>query len=407
MRMFPKVDEQIALITDGVAEILPEEALRAKLQTSRESDEPLIVKQGFDPTRPDLHLGHAVSIDRLRVFQELGHRVVFLIGDFTALVGDPSGHNETRPALTPEEIQRNLATYQEQVGKILDPIRTEFRRNSEWLAPMTLHDVLELTGQYTVARMLERDDFSRRYADGRPISMVEFLYPMMQAYDSVRLNADVELGGTDQKFNLLLGRTFQERAGQDPQVCITVPILRGTDGARKMSKSYDNYIGLSMEPSEIYGRTMSIPDSLLEEWIELTSGAERDERTRRVAESREDPLSAKRWLASALVARYHGEEEARSAEQGFDRVHRGRGVPDELTEYELAADHEGRLGIAHALVRSDLTDSTSDARRMIKQGAVRLDGEVVSDGNMVLEPGTYVLQRGKRRHARIIVGKKT
>ena len=407
MRMFPTVEEQIARITDGVAEVIPEQALHAKLQASLESGEPLIVKQGFDPTRPDLHLGHAVSIDRLRVFQELGHRVVFLIGDFTALVGDPSGHNETRPALTPEEIELNLATYQEQVGKILDPRHTEFRRNSEWLAPMTLPDVLGLTAQYTVARMLERDDFSRRYADGRPISLVEFLYPMMQAYDSVRLQADVELGGTDQKFNLLLGRTFQERAGQDPQVCITVPILRGTDGTRKMSKSYDNYVGVSMEPSEIYGRTMSIPDALLTEWIELASGASREERASRVDESGTDPLSAKRWLASTVVGRYHGVEAARSAEKAFDRVHRDRAAPDDLAEFELATDTEGTLHIAQALVRSGLTDSTSDARRMIKQGAVRVDGEVVSDGNMTLQPGAYVLQRGKRRYARILVGGKS
>ncbi|MEN8145278.1 MAG: tyrosine--tRNA ligase [Gemmatimonadota bacterium] len=405
--MFPKVDEQIARITDGVAEVIPEQALRAKLQTSLDRGEPLVVKQGFDPTRPDLHLGHAVSIDRLRVFQELGHQVVFLIGNFTALVGDPSGRDETRPALSPQEIELNLKTYTEQVGKILDPGRTVFRRNSEWLSPMTLPDVLKLTSQYTVARMLERDDFSRRYADGRPITLAEFLYPMMQAFDSVQLQADVELGGTDQKFNLLLGRTFQEKAGQDPQVCITVPILRGTDGSRKMSKSYDNYVGLSMEPSEMYGRTMSIPDTLLEEWIRLASGASREERVRRVDESATDPLSAKRWLAAAIVGRYHGLEAAHAAEDGFDRMHRDRAAPEELAEYELATDPNGKLGIAHALLRSGLTDSTSDAHRMIKQGAVRVDGEVVSDGNMYLEPGTYVLQRGKRRYARILVGGKS
>ena len=243
--MFPPVDEQLALIADGVAEIVPLDELKTKLERSRDTGTPLVVKQGFDPTRPDLHIGHAVSIHKLRTFQELGHRVVFVIGDFTALVGDPSGRSDTRPVLARAAIEENLATYREQVFHILDPERTELRRNSEWLAGLGLEDVLRLTSQYTVARMLERDDFSNRYREGQPISMVEFMYPMMQAYDSVVLGADVELGGTDQKFNLLLGRTLQERAGQEPQVCVTLPLLRGTDGERKMSKSYDNYVGLA------------------------------------------------------------------------------------------------------------------------------------------------------------------
>jgi tyrosyl-tRNA synthetase len=320
--MFLPVDEQLDRIRDGVAEIVPEAELEAKLARSCETGAPLIVKQGFDPTRPDLHIGHAVSIYKLREFQDLGHRVVFVIGDFTARVGDPSGQSDARPVLTTAEIEDNLRTYREQVFRILDPDRTEIRHNSEWLAALRLEDVLRLTSQYTVARMLERDDFAARYAGETPISLVEFLYPMMQAYDSVALVADVELGGTDQKFNLLLGRTLQEKAGQEPQVCVTLPLLRGTDGERKMSKSYDNTIGLNMEPSEMFGRTMSIPDDLLGEWIRLASGAPADERSR-AAQAREEPLSVKRWLAASVTSRYHGPAAARTAREAFDRVDPG------------------------------------------------------------------------------------
>ena len=259
--MFPPAREQLERIRDGVSEIVPEDELLQKLERSVATDVPLIVKQGFDPTRPDLHIGHAISIHKLRTFQELGHRVVFVIGDFTALVGDPSGRSDTRPMLTREEIEQNLQTYEAQVFSVLDPESTEIRRNSEWLSGLGLEDVLRLTSGYTVARMLERDDFSIRFSEQRPITLVEFLYPMMQAYDSVALEADVELGGTDQRFNLLLGRTLQERADQEPQVCVLLPLLRGTDGDRKMSKSYDNTVGLTDDPSEMFGRTMSIPDS--------------------------------------------------------------------------------------------------------------------------------------------------
>ena len=259
--MFPSVDQQIRRIRQGAENIVPETELIAKLERSVREDRPLVIKQGFDPTRPDLHIGHGVSIHKLRTFQELGHRVVFVMGDFTARVGDPSGRDETRPMLSEEEIESNLATYEEQLFRILDPATTEIRRNSEWLAKLKLEDILRLTSQYTVARMLERDDFAERHRERRPISLVEFLYPMMQGYDSVALCADVELGGTDQLFNLLLGRTLQERAGQEPQVCLVMPLLRGTDGSRKMSKSYDNYVGISMEADEAFGRVMSIPDT--------------------------------------------------------------------------------------------------------------------------------------------------
>ena len=339
--MFLPVDEQLNRIRDGVAEIVPEAELVEKLKRSLAKREPLIVKQGFDPTRPDLHIGHAVSIHKLRTFQELGHRVVFVIGDFTALVGDPSGQSDIRPMLSRDEIEANLETYREQVFRILDPEQTEIRRNSEWLSILNLEDVLRLTSQYTVARMLERDDFAARYSDEKPISLVEFLYPMMQAYDSVALAADVELGGTDQKFNLLLGRTLQEKAGQEPQVCVTLPLLRGTDGERKMSKSYDNYVGLTMDPADMFGRAMSIPDTLLEEWIHLASGAAESERSHWIDVAHGDPLAAKRWLAETVSARYHGPEAGAGARDAFDRVHRERAVPEDLETCVLQADADG------------------------------------------------------------------
>jgi tyrosyl-tRNA synthetase len=266
-----------------------------------------------------------------------------------------------------------------------------------------LEDVLRLTSKYTVARMLERDDFAARYAEGKPISLVEFLYPMMQAYDSVALRADVEFGGTDQKFNLLLGRILQEKAGQEPQVCVTVPLLRGTDGERKMSKSYDNYVGLTMDPAEMFGRTMSIPDSLLAEWIDFVSGAPPEERSRRVAASSSEPLAAKRWLAETLVARYHDAEAARAAREAFDRVHREREIPEEIETCVLSAGPQGTLWVGYVLARSGLAGSTSEARRLLSQGGIRMDGEVVGDPECHVSPGSYVMQRGKRRFLRVIV----
>lgn len=402
--MFLPVEAQLERIREQAAEILPEEELSRKLHRSRERGEPLVVKQGFDPTRPDLHIGHAVSLHELRVFQELGHRVVFVIGDFTARIGDPSGRDETRPVLSEEEIEANLGTYRKQVHQVLDPERTELRRNSEWLAELRLDDVLRLAGQYTVARMLERDDFAARHAAGRPITLTEFLYPMMQGYDSVVLRADVELGGMDQRFNLLLARTLQERAGQEPQVCVLMPLLRGTDGERKMSKSYDNYVGLSMAPEEMYGRTMSIPDHLLEEWIRLASSARGEERERRLNQAENDPLRAKRWLAEDIVRRYHGPEAAERAREAFDRVHREGGVPEEVPEHELEPDPEsGTVWVGYALRETGLASSTSEAIRLIEQGGVRVDGEVVGHRDLQLPAGEHLLQRGKRGFARVRV----
>ncbi|WP_425155572.1 tyrosine--tRNA ligase [Candidatus Palauibacter sp.] len=402
--MFLPVAEQLDRIRQGAERIVPEAELLAKLERSAREERPLIIKQGFDPTRPDLHIGHGVSIHKLRTFQELGHRVVFVMGDFTARVGDPSGRDETRPMLSGEEIESNLATYEKQLFRILDPETTEIRRNSEWLARLTLADILRLTSQYTVARMLERDDFAERHREGRPISLVEFLYPMMQGYDSVALRADVELGGTDQLFNLLLGRTLQERAGQEPQVCLIMPLLRGTDGRRKMSKSYDNYIGISMEAEDAFGRVMSIPDTLLEEWLSLASSARGEELARRRREAGTDPLATKRWLAGDIVARYHGTAAARRARGAFDRLHRHRKMPEDIPTVALSLEGRDGLWIAHVLRDSHLASSSSEAGRLIRQGAVRVDGDVIADRDLRLGAGEYVVQRGKRKFARISVG---
>ncbi|MDX1576936.1 MAG: tyrosine--tRNA ligase [Gemmatimonadota bacterium] len=401
--MFLSVEEQLAQIREAAEEIVPETELEEKLDRSLRSGRPLLVKQGFDPTRPDLHIGHGVSLHKLRTFQELGHRVVFVMGDFTARVGDPSGRDATRPMLEEEEIEANLETYEEQVFRILDPERTEIRRNSAWLASLTLVDILGLTSQFTVARMLERDDFATRYREERPISLVEFMYPVMQAYDSVALEADVELGGTDQKFNLLFARTLQERMGQEPQVCLIMPLLRGTDGVRKMSKSYDNYVGISMPPAETFGRVMSIPDELLGEWIALASGAEGDELEGARSRIGSDPLGAKRWLAERIVARYHGGDAAEEARRAFDRVHRRREVPEDIPEAGLSLEGETALPISVVLRESGLARSSSEGRRLVEQGAIRVDGEVVPDADLRLEAGEYLLQRGKRRFARVSI----
>jgi len=399
--MFLPVDEQLELIRAGTAQIIPELELTKKLERSRNTDSPLIVKQGFDPTRPDLHIGHAVSIHKLRTFQELGHQVVFVIGDFTAIVGDPSGQSDTRPMLSRDEIEENLKTYSEQVFTILDQDRTQVVRNSEWLAKLNLESVMRLTSQYTVARMMEREDFSRRYEGQQPITLSEFVYPMLVAYDSVILKADVELGGTDQTYNLLLGRTLQEREGQEPQVCLTMPLLRGTDGEQKMSKSYDNYIGLAMDPAETFGRTMSIPDTLLPEWIELASGAEARQRSTWIQQVETDPLAAKRWLAEAIVERYHGTAAATEARAGFDRIHREGNVPDVMPTVCLTSEENGKIWIAHALKRAGLAKSSSEARRTLEQGGIKVDGETILDPDCHLSVGTYVVQRGRRKFIRL------
>jgi len=405
---FPPVREQLDAIRALALEIQPEETLERKLERSRETGRPLLVKQGFDPTRPDLHIGHAVSLGMLRIFQDLGHQIVFVVGDYTARVGDPSGRSDLRPQLGEEEIRENARTYQEQAFTMLDRERTRVVYNGEWLAPLRLDDLLKLTAQYTVARMLERDDFQKRFADNRPISLVEFMYPLMQAYDSVELKADVELGGSDQKFNLLVARTIQERYGQEPQVCVLLPLLRGTDGERKMSKSYDNYVGITDAPAEQYGRTMSIPDSLLEEWIDLASGLPTAEKEALQGKAAGEPYAAKRALARAIVARFHGAKAAGDAEARFDQVHRQKEVPDDIPEHTVAPSdealqvEEGEVWLPRLLTRVGLASSNSEAVRMIRQGAVSVEGERVDDHERRLPArGEYLVQRGKRRFARV------
>ena len=406
MSSFAPVKEQIDAIRGNAAEIIPEQDLERKLARSLKSGEPLRIKQGFDPTRPDLHIGHAVSIRQLQVFQELGHDVIFVVGDYTARIGDPSGRSETRPRLSPEEIESNARTYADQVGRILDVSRARIEYNSKWLAPLNLADILELTAHYTVARMLERDDFAKRYAEERPISVSELLYPLMQAYDSVALNADVELGGTDQRFNLLVGRTIQERYGQEPQVCLIMPLLRGTDGELKMSKSYDNYIGISEPPEEQYGKTMSIPDTLLHEWYDLASqlrGAELE------AAKTLDPYRAKRELAAIIVRTYHGVEASRLAEAHFDRVFKQHGTPDDvpITRVSLSNplvrfNHEQGVWIPGLLVATGLATSNAEAVRLIEQGAVEVNDERVRDRQAYLSiTGEPILRRGKRHFVKV------
>ncbi len=411
MGSFPPVKEQMDEIRRDTAEIVPEEELERKLERSRRTGTPLIVKQGFDPTRPDLHLGHAVSLRKLHTFQELGHDVVFVLGDYTARVGDPSGRSETRPRLTPEEIEANARTYEEQVATILDLSRSRIEPNSKWLAPLDLAALLELTSTYTVARMLERDDFANRFAAQRPISVMEFLYPLMQAFDSVALKADVELGGSDQKFNLLVARTVQERYGQEPQVCLIMPLMRGTDGEQKMSKSYDNYIGITENAEQQFGKTMSIPDTLLAEWFRLATPLRGDELDAALADARTDPYRAKRSLARLIATAYHGGEAARAAEEQFDLLFRRHEVPDDMPELDLALDlpalrHEPDRGVwaPGLFVAAGLAASNSEAIRLVDQGAVSIDGERVADraAFIPVHPGSVlVLKRGKRQFARV------
>jgi tyrosyl-tRNA synthetase len=410
VQTFPPVPEQLEAIRRGALEVIPEGGLERKLERSAERGVPLVVKQGFDPTRPDLHIGHAVSLRKLRTFQELGHEVVFVVGDYTARVGDPSGRSETRPRLSEQEIQAHAATYAEQVGRILsvDRVRVEF--NSRWLAPLNLADILELTAAYTVARMLERDDFEQRLRESRPISMMELMYPLMQAYDSVALGADVELGGTDQKFNLLVARTIQERYRQEPQVCLIMPLLRGTDAELKMSKSYDNYIGITEPPEEMYGKTMSIPDTLLEEWYRLASPLTGDALDVALSRCREDPYEAKRDLAWLITRTYHGEAGARRGRDHFDRVIREKAEPEEMPRVAVRLDHDniryrdGGVWVAGVAVVAGLAASNAEAVRLIEQGALAVDGEPVTDRNAQVAAGAgteLVVRRGKRRYARI------
>ena len=411
MEEFAPVNEQMDEIRRGVLEIIPEEDLARKLERSARDNKPLLIKQGFDPTRPDLHIGHAVSIRKLRAFQELGHQVVFVVGSYTARIGDPSGRSETRPKLSADEIDANARTYAEQVGRILDLDRVRIDYNSTWLAPLDLARILELTATYTVARMLERDDFAKRYQEQRPIALSEFLYPLMQAYDSVALAADVELGGTDQKFNLLVGRTVQERYGQEPQVCLIMPLLRGTDGLQKMSKSYDNYIGISEPPEEQFGKTMSIPDDLLEEWYRLAIPLEASELEGALRQVRDDPYRAKRALGRRIVSLFHDVAAADAAEAHFNRLFKDHSAPEDMPEVEIALsddrlrfEAEAGVRLIGLVVAAGLATSNGEAGRLIEQGAISIDEQRVTDrqANVPVVAGqTVTLRRGKRHFARV------
>lgn len=385
----------LAEIKRGVEELIPEAELIAKLKEGR----PLRIKLGADPTAPDIHLGHTVIFNKLRAFQDLGHEVTFLIGDFTAMVGDPSGKNTTRPPLSREDVLRNAETYKEQVFKILDPAKTTITFNSEWLSELGAEGMIRLASNQTVARMLERDDFKKRYAGGQPIAIHEFMYPLLQGYDSVALKSDVELGGTDQKFNLLMGRELQKANGQKPQAVLMMPLLVGLDGVKKMSKSANNYIGISDAPSDMFGKIMSISDDLMWSYLELLSfrPLEEIEQFKADIEAGKNPRDVKILLAKEIIERFHSKADADAAEQEFINRFQKGAMPDEMPEYEF----EAGMAIGNLLKEAGLVNSTSDAMRMIRQGAAKIDGDKIEDTKLVPQVGQAIYQVGKRKFARI------
>ena len=396
------VEEQLALIQRGTQEILSTEDLVAKLKQNR----PLRIKAGFDPTAPDLHLGHTVLINKLKHFQDLGHEIYFLIGDYTAKIGDPSGKNSTRPPLTDEQIQANAQTYAEQVFKILDKEKTRIVFNSEWFKDMSAADMIQLSSQLTVSRMLERDDFSKRYAAQTPIAIHEFLYPLVQGYDSIALKADVELGGTDQTFNLLMGRTLQSRYGQEPQVCITVPILEGLDGVNKMSKSLNNYVGIYDAPGTMYQKILSMPDTLIRRYFEFLSFKPMDEVEGLMNEMEKgrNPQEIKRILAEELIERFHDADAAANAHKSAGNVLADGELPVDLPEVMLDLEGQDALFITQILNQAGLTKNNSAAKDMVKRGAVKVDGEVVDAGFSLTSGQTVVIQAGKKGFAKVTVG---
>ncbi len=404
-----EVERQMRLLASGTDEMLPRGGLEEKLRRCLQEGRPLRVKFGVDPTRPDLHLGHAVPLRKLRQFQDLGHQVILLIGDFTARVGDPSARDVTRPQLSREEVEENARTYTEQAFRILDPGNITIEYNSRWLAPLTFEDLLGLTSHFTVARLLERDDFQRRYRNNVPICLHEFLYPVMQAYDSVALEADVEIGGTDQKFNLLAGRELQRALGQEPQCVMTLPILVGLDGSMKMSKSLGNHVGLTDPPDEMFGKLMSLPDELMPEYLRLTTGLEPDAAEAWIRDWEEGslhPAELKRRLAGSVVELYWGKEASDAARERFDLVFRERRQPHEMPTFPLREDMllDGRIMLARLAALAGLYPSVSEARRSIRQGGMRLNGEKVEDEDAEFSPEELrgaVLQKGKRAFVRI------
>lgn len=399
MNELSTLDHQLGELKRGAADIIQEDELIKKLSEGR----PLRIKAGFDPTAPDLHLGHTVLINKLRQFQNLGHEVIFLIGDFTGMIGDPTGKSATRPPLTSEQVEQNASTYKAQIFKILDPEKTRIEFNSRWMNAMSVADLIGLASRATVARMLERDDFHNRYVGGKPIAIHEFLYPLIQGYDSVALQADIELGGTDQTFNLLMGRELQKQYGQSPQVVMTMPILEGTDGIQKMSKSLGNYIGIGESAEQMFGKLMSISDALMWRYYELLSFQSvvtiRALRTK--VEEGLNPMEAKMDLAHEIVSRFHGGKKALSAKEHFVDVVRNKNLPNDIPFMKLAISRQGML-LSNVLKETGLVASTSDARRLIRQGAVKIDEQRVQDINHTIQPGdNFLIQVGKRRYARI------
>ncbi len=399
-------EEQLHIIASGVDRIVPESALLEKLKRN----EPLNIKLGVDPTAPDIHIGHAVPLRKLRQFQDLGHQVTLIIGDGTALIGDPSGRNSTRPQLTPEQVKHNAQTYVDQAFKILDPEKTTLVYNSEWLLELKLEDLLSLAGKFTVARILERDDFHKRYTGNQPIAVHEFLYPIMQAYDSVVIKSDVELGGSDQLFNLLAGRELMEKMGMEPQVCLTLPLLEGTDGVQKMSKSYGNYIGVTDEPADMFGKVMSIPDELMVKYFRLASTVPVDEIDaieKGLASDELHPNKVKRSLARNIVAAYYDDEAAQAAEAQFDLVFKQHEIPTDIPEFaaDLTPNDEGKVYLAKLLADAGLANSAGEARRLIDGGGVKINGEAVAAKSYNVDPSLLegaTLQVGKRKYVKLV-----
>lgn len=400
---FLPVEKQLEIISRGTVELLPLDELKNKLEVSRRTNKPLRIKQGFDPTAPDIHLGHTVGIRKLRQFQELGHQVVVIIGDYTGMVGDPSEKNSTRPQLTHEDVMRNARTYEKQFFKILDPEKTEVRYNGEWFSRMSFAEIMNLASKFTVARMLERDDFAKRYAAQQPISIHEFFYPLMQGYDSVMIQADVEIGATEQKFNLVIGRQIQKEFGQEPQIVLTLPVLEGIDGVQRMSKSLGNYIGIDEPPQEMYGKTMSIPDRLIYPYFELVTDVSLPELKaiqRKLEDPNINPMELKRYLARTLVRMYHNESAARAAEDHFNLIHKQHEIPEDIPTFSIGQQPRRLIDL---LVVAGLATSTGEARRLIRQGGIKLNGEVVTNELLEILPTSYqVVKVGKRKFIKFI-----
>lgn len=402
---FPSVEEQLKVIKRGVEEIIPEEELVTRLEESRKENRPLKIKLGCDPTRPDLHFGHSVILRKLRQFQDLGHQAILIIGDFTGTIGDPSGQNKTRPAMTLDEARANGKSYFEQASLILDRDKTQIVYNSDWLGKLGFDDVIKLAGKFTVARMLERDDFAKRYQNNEPISIHEFLYPLAQGQDSVHLESDVELGGTDQTFNLMVGRQLQRENGQKQQICITLPLLVGTDGVKKMSKSYDNFISLEEDPNDMYGKVLSIPDDLIFTYYNLLTDVNTDDLPQLKKRAEEDPRNSKHELAQTLVRMYHGDQNAKESREHFEKTVINKEIPDDIPEYEFA---KGDFKVLDIIKDIGFVPSKGEGKRMITQGGVTIDGTKVTDINESLQfnnGDSYTIKVGKRKFGKLVTKK--